>query len=477
MMHKTIGYLLGAGLLLSATWGCKAPQAVYRAENKSTPARYTGRTDDTTNMAAMNWRKYFADNNLAALIDSALLRNQEMNILLQEIEIGKNEVLARKGEYKPFVGVGGGTGLEKPGRFTQMGALEDQLEIKPGKAFPEPLTDFTAGFMATWEVDIWKKLRTAKKAAVLRYLASVEGRNFTATTLIAEIAESYYELMALDNLLKILDQNLEIQSDALSVVRQQKDAARVSQLAVNRFEAQLLNTQNRRFAIRQRIVEIENRIRFLTGGMAGPITRSSEAFLNMPIDSFTAGIPAQLLLNRPDIRQAELELAASKLDIQVARASFLPALGLKAGLGFQSFNPVYLVNPESILFNLAGDIMAPLVNKNALYANFNSATARQIQAAFVYEQRILNAYTDVLNQLSKIDNYNQSYVTKNREVDILNQSTRIANTLFNSARADYGEVLLTQREALEAKVDIVEIKMQQLSAKVNIYRALGGGWR
>lgn len=477
MENKSIRLLLGALLILWSAWACKAPKVVLKSEHKSVPETFNNRKVDTQNIAEQPWRTYFADSTLIALIDTALTHNQELNILLQEIEISKNEVRARKGEYLPFMNMGAGIATEKPGRYTRFGALEEQLEVKPGKAFPEPLQDFGLGLSASWEIDIWKKLRNAKKAAVMRYLASTEGKNFMTTNLIAEIAGSYYELLALDNLLKIIDQNIEIQSDALNVVQQQKAAAKVTQLAVNRFEAQLLNTQNLQFAIRQQIVETENRLHFLSGSMPRPILRNVDRFLGLAVDSFAVGVPSQLLLNRPDIRKAELELSAAKLDVRVARANFLPSLDIQADLGFQAFNPLYLLNPHSILFNLAGDMMAPLINKNAIYAQFNNASAQQVQAVYKYEQSILNGYVDVLNQLSKMENFNKSYALKNREVEILNQSTRIANTLFNSARADYAEVLLTQREALEAKMEAVEIKKKQLDAKVNLYRALGGGWR
>lgn len=477
MDNKSIRLLLGAMLILGSFGACKAPKVVLKQEQKSVPETFSNRKVDNTNIAEQNWRIYFADSNLVALIDTALVHNQELNILLQEIEISKNEVRARKGEYLPFVNMGAGIATEKPGRYTRFGALEEQLEVKPGKAFPEPLQDFGLGLSASWELDIWKKLRNAKKAAVMRYLASTEGKNFMTTNLIAEIADSYYELLALDNLLKIIDQNIEIQSSALNVVQQQKSAARVTQLAVNRFEAQLLNTQNLQYSIRQQIVETENRLHFLSGTMPRPINRNVDRFLGLAVDSFAVGVPSQLLLNRPDIRQAELELSAAKLDIQVARANFLPSLDIQADLGLQAFNPLYLLNPHSILFNLAGDMMAPLINKNAIYAQFNNASAQQVQAVYKYEQSILNAYVDVLNQLSKLENFNKSYALKTKEVEILNESTRIANTLFNSARADYAEVLLTQREALESKMEVIEIKKRQLDAKVNLYRALGGGWR
>jgi NodT family efflux transporter outer membrane factor (OMF) lipoprotein len=455
---------------------CKVPQITEKATKEDLPVGYTAQKSDTANMVATQWRTYFADPALTMLIDSALQHNQELNILLQEIEISRNEIRARKGEYLPFVNLQSGIGYEKAGQYTRDGAVEEGLEIKPGKAFPKPLGDYRIAAVASWELDVWNKLHNATKAAALRYLATIEGRNFMVTHLIAEIAESYYELMALDNQLLIVQQNIELQDNALKIVRQQKEAAKVTQLAVNRFEAQLLNTRNLQFEISQRITETENRIRFLTGSYNTAIPRNPALFNDMQLEEMKTGVPSQLLVNRPDIRQAELELEAARIDIKVARASFYPSFRIQAGIGFQAFNPVYLIKPESILYNLAGDMMAPLVNRNAITAAFNNASAQQVQAVYKYEQSILNAYTEVLNQLAKADNFGRSHSMKEKEVAILLQSVNISNNLFNSARADYMEVLLTQREALESKMQLIEIRMKQLSAKVNIYKSLGGGW-
>lgn len=476
MKSRTIHSFVAFVTMLTMAAGCAGPATVVRSENRSTPAMYKN-SSDTTTIADINWRTYFSDPNLTALIDTALRNNQELNIMLQEIEISKNEIRARKGEYLPFVGVGGRAAMEKEGRYTRFGAVDDNLEIKPGKAFPEPFSDFEAGAYAHWELDIWKKLRNAKKSATMRYLSGIEGRNFMVTNLVAEISSSYYELMALDNQLEIIKQNIDIQSSALEVIRQQKDAARVTQLAVNRFEAQLLNTKNRQFEIQQRIVETENRINFLTGRFPAPIPRNSALFTQLAVDSSGTGVPSQLLSRRPDIRQAEMDLQAAKIDVMVARANFYPSLSINAATGFNAFNPMYLVNPESMLFNLAGEIAAPLINRNAIKAAYSNANAKQLQAIYNYEKTILNAYCDVLNQRAKIENYSQSFQTKNQEVELLMQSVSISNSLFNSARADYMEVLLTQREALESKIDLIEIKMKQLDARINIYRSLGGGWR
>jgi outer membrane protein TolC len=189
-----------------------------------------------------------------------------------------------------------------------------------------------------------------------------------------------------------------------------------------------------------------------------------------------AGIPSMLLRNRPDVRKAELQLAAAKLDVKAARANFYPSLSLSAGIGYRAFNPAYLIQPEGLIYNLAGDLMAPLVNRNAIRANYQSANERQIQELLRYEQTILNAYVEVVNQLAQVENSSQGLKLKTREVDILMQSVDIANNLFRFARADYLEILLTQREALKSKMELMEIKLKQMNARVNVYRALGGGW-
>ncbi|MBL7943096.1 MAG: efflux transporter outer membrane subunit [Flavobacteriales bacterium] len=476
MKNNIFCFVTGLAVLLVLLDGCSVPAYTLRDPAANMPGNFYG-DGDSANSANINWRTYFEDPYLIALIDTALRNNQELNIMQLEIDIANNEVMARKGEYLPFVNIGAAAGLDKVGRYTRSGAVEEQLDIREDEHFPEPLGEFSAGVLASWEVDVWRKLRNARQSAASRYLAGIEGRNFMVTNLVAEIASSYYELMALDNLLGIIDQNIQIQSDALNVVKQQKDAAKVSQLAVNRFEAQLLNTRNLQFEVKQRIVETENKINFLTARYPTPIPRGSGSFLDIQTKAISSGVPAQLLVNRPDIREAELNLAASKLDVKVARANFYPSVDITAGLGFEAFNPVYLVQPESMLYNLAGDLMAPLVNRNAIKATYNTANAQQMQAVFTYEQTVLEAYVDVLNQLSKMDNYSKSYETKSQEVDILMESVGIANSLFYSARADYAEVLLTQREALEAKLELVEIKSQLLLARVNIYRSLGGGWK
>jgi NodT family efflux transporter outer membrane factor (OMF) lipoprotein len=477
MLKNNLYKLIVIAGMCGAYAACKTPALTERAENRSVPASFNTSTD-TVNMGALPWKTWFTDPNLVSLIDTALKNNQELNITLQEIEITRNEINARKGEYLPFVGIRGGAGVEKVGRYTSQGAGDATTEIKPGKEMPDPLPDFLIGAYANWEIDIWHKLHNAKKAAVARYLSTVEGRNFVITQLIAEIANSYYELLALDNQLGIVNNNIQIQTNALEIVKLQKEAARVTELAVRKFEAEVLNTRSLQYGIQQQITETENRINFLLGRFPQHIERNAQTLDNVLPAAVQTGIPSQLLSNRPDIKQAELELAASKLDVQVAKARFYPSVGISAAIGYNAFNPAYLFRtPESMLYSLAGELVAPLVNRNAIKADYLNANAKQLQAVYNYERTILNAYMEVANQMAKIGNLANSYELKSKQVDALTQSITISNDLFKSARADYMEVLLTQRDALESKFELVETKVQQLKAMVNIYQALGGGWK
>jgi outer membrane protein TolC len=283
--------------------------------------------------------------------------------------------------------------------------------------------------------------------------------------------------MALDNQLFIIKQNLEIQMNALEIVKLEKKAAKVTELAVRRFEAEVLKNQSRIPRIQQAIIETENRINFLIGRFPQPIQRNSWTFIDLVPDSIHAGIPSQLLMNRPDVKQAELDLAAAKLDVKVARTYFYPTLNITGAIGLDAFNPAYLVSkPESMMYNLGAGLFGPLINRNAIKATYYSANARQIQAAFNYERTILTAYIEVANQLSNINNLKRSYESRSKQVETLTRSIDFSTSLFKSARADYMEVLLTQRDALDSKFELIETKLQQMNAMVNVYRALGGGW-
>jgi len=478
MLQKLNSPLLIIFALSLLLFACGVPKIVQQNPSVVLPDNYNDSISNSNAATTFIWKDFFKDPHLVQLIDSALQNNRELNMILQEVAILKNDVREKKGEYLPSIGLGAGSGIEKSARYTRNGVVETNHDIATSKEFPDPLPDFLIGTTASWEVDIWKKLRNSKKAAMLRYLSSVEGRKFMTTNLVAEVATSYYELLALDNQLEIVLQNIEIQNKALRIVKLQKQSAKVSELAVKRFEAEVLKNKSARFYLQQRIVETENKINLMVGRLPKAIPRNSESFNAVSTSPISTGLPSELLANRTDVKQAELMLEASKLDVKAAKANFYPKLEINANIGLQAFDPSYfLKTPESLLYNIAGDLMAPLVNRNAIKATYLSSNNKQIQAVYNYEQTILNAYVEVVNQLSKIENLNKSFDLKSQQVDALNKSITISASLFQSARANYMEVLLTQRDALEAKMELIETKSDQLNAFVQMYKALGGGWR
>ncbi len=478
MTNKTIKYLFVVGVMtVLVLQSCVPSQIAVREENKTVPKIYKNNATDTVNTASVKWKDFFKDPKLISLIDTALTNNQELNIMLQQIVRANNEIQIRKGEYLPFVNVYAGTEVEKVGEYTRDGAVEQHLSVREDEEFPEPLTNFSAGLSASWELDIWKKLRNGKKVAVLEYLSTIEGKKFMITNLVSEIASSYYELVALDNQLLIIEQNLEIQQSALKMMKLQKEAARATQLAVRRFEAEVYKNQSNKFEIKQKIVEAENNINFLVGRYPQTIDRNSEGFIERKIDTIFTGIPSQLLANRTDIRRAEFELEASKLNVKVAKANFYPSIGIKAGIGLEAFKPKFLTTtPTSLLYSLVGDAISPLINRSAIKAEYKNANSRQLQAVYEYERAILNAYIEVANELSNIDNLKENYTLKQAQVKAMTESIDLSLRLFKSARAEYTEVLLTQREALDSKIEIIETKKNQFLANIKMYQALGGGW-
>jgi len=479
-MKKNINFLIALMLAaLGLMSGCGVvPSITGRNPDRSLPPAYTATPDTGAGTGAAKWQAYFTDPYLNALIDTALQRNQELNMTTQELVVAMNEVRARKGEYLPFVGLGAGLGIDKVGAYTSRGASDGSDRLENGKPVPDPLQNYSFGPTASWELDVWHKLRNAKKAAAARYLASVEGRNFMITSLVAEVANSYYELLALDKQLELVQRFIGVQEEALHTVRLQKQAARVTELSVLKFEAELLKTKGRQYDIRQRIVETENRINFLLGRYSQPISRTKQSLNSILPDTLQAGVPARLFENRPDIRQAENLMAATQLDVKSARAQFYPRLTLTAGAGYNALSPAYFLRtPESVAFSLLADAMVPIVNRNAIKAAYYSANARQIQSVYAYEQTTLNAYLEVTNQLWNIRNLKSGYELKSQEVVTFTESIKVANNLFRSTRADYMEVLMTQRDALTAQLELIEIQERQLHSFVNLYRALGGGWQ
>jgi NodT family efflux transporter outer membrane factor (OMF) lipoprotein len=356
------------------------------------------------------------------------------------------------------------------------GAGNIVTDIETGKLVPIDLPDFYYGFQASWEVDLWGKLKNRKKSAMARYFATVEGRKLVQTALVAETAAAYYELQSDDQVLRMLDQTIALQEEALKTVRVQKEAAQVNELAVQQFEAQLLDMKSLRLQMQQKIVEHESRINFLAGRFAQPIQRDSTFFVNEAIPAIQAGIPASLLRNRPDVRQVEWELVATKADLSAARAAFLPSLTITGGLGLQAYrNGLIFTLPESIAYSMIAGLTAPVINRNMIKAEFERADAQQLETLYQYRQTIARGYFEVYQELRNIRTLSQVFSNRQQETALLSSSIQVSAELFRTGRASYLEVLLSRQNALRSNIELINTRKNQYLAAINLYRALGGG--
>jgi NodT family efflux transporter outer membrane factor (OMF) lipoprotein len=420
-------------------------------------------------------QNFYTDPKLLKLIEQAVAGNQELKMLNEEVQIAVNEVQARRGAIFPTIGLGAVGGFDRNSAFMPLGAAERQLTYPTNREFPDPVPRVGIGAFLNWQVDIWRELRNARDAAIARLAAATERRNAFINQLVADVADNYYQLLALDNRIVVLDQTIALQEESLKVAIARKEAGRETELAVQRFQAEVRRNQSEKLVVRQEQVEVENRINFLLGRYPVTIERTPGDFTEVTLAPPEAGLPAQLLQSRPDIRQAERELTAAGLDVLVARARFFPRLDITAGLGWEAFNPRYLFDPGAFVANAAGGLIVPFVNRAAIKADYQSANARQLQAVYNYQRVVLDAFTEVVTQLNAAENFKKSVELRKQQLEAQAASVDSATKLFLAARVEYIEVLFAQRDLLNARLELIETKRRQISAAIAAYRALGGG--
>lgn len=436
--------------------------------------------DSSENSSQLRIEEFYSDPRLLDLMRQSLVGNLELKIRSEDVQIASNEILSRQGAYLPFVSPGVGSGLDRFSRFTLDGAAVRSDEYTAGRFLPNPLPNFQLGFLFLWTPDIWWQLHNARDAAVMRYYATAEERNYFVTSMIAEVAENYYRLMALDARLENLNRIISLQEQSYEIAKARKEAARATDLPVQRFLAEVRRYQSEKLIVNQDIIQTENRINFVLGRNPRHVERMTGNFIQLQLHSLSMGVPPELLRNRPDIRQAERELVAAGLDVKVARKRFYPQPLITSGVGYQAFDPRYLfITPDALIVNAAGNMVMPFINRKAIKADYFTADARQLQAVYNYQRVVLNAFIEVVNRLARVENFTGSIEIKKRQVQSLEEAVAAATSLYNLPRAesevDYLDVLTAQNELFAGIRDLIEAKGEQLFAIVNTYQALGGG--
>ncbi|MHA4845599.1 efflux transporter outer membrane subunit [Flavitalea antarctica] len=465
--------------------GCKISKPVI-GDKVTTPEKYNLKDStlqtaaDSNSIASISWKNFFSNQKLTSLIDLALNHNPDLLITMQRIEMANAMLMARKGAFYPTVDAVAAAGVEKFGDYTLNGVGNFDTNLSPNLAkeqrIPNPTPEFLLGLRSSWEIDLWGKLKNQKNAANARYLKEQHSAIFLKTLIVAEVAKLYYNLAALDSEMGIIQKNIALQENALEIVKVQKEAGRATELAVQQFNAQLLFTKAAAYRVKQDIVAAEMDLNNLLGRFPASILRDSLNKLGPISQELEAGLPSQLLLRRPDIRAAELELLAANADVNAARAAFYPSLTINPFAGLNAFSISMLFNGASLAYGVVGGLTAPIFNQKRIRAAYKISIAENREAYQDYRKKVINAYSEVLTHLNSIGNLNKAFNFKQQEVVALQNAVSTSRDLYLAGRASYLEIIAAQKVLLEAEIELNEIQKEQYQNKIALYRSLGGGW-
>lgn len=418
---------------------------------------------DTVSMAEKPWRELFTEEHLQKLIQEGLSNNLDLQIAVQRVQEAEAYFSQSKAALLP--------GISAQGTETY---IRNPKSIYPDG--PREINTDQLGVQASWEIDLWGKLRASKRSAYASLLASDAGRKAVQTRLVANIVSAYYALVGLDAKLDITQQTVKNSMDLVETMKALKESGRVTGAAVVQSEAARYAAEVTIPDLNQQIRETENALCLLLGRTPGHIERGTlDGQALTPV--LQVGVPAQLLDNRPDVVQAEYQVMNAYELTNSARAYFYPALTLTASTGFAAKDLSSLLDPASFAANVVGGLTQPLFSKRANITRLKVAKAQQQEALLNLRNVLLNAGDEVHNALGSYESAMHKMELRQKQLDALNKSVDYTKELLNYGSATYTEVLNAQTSLLAAQLSNVNDRLQQLNAVVTLYRALGGGWK
>lgn len=418
---------------------------------------------DTATLGNRPWRKLFTESRLQKLIQEGLDNNQDLQLAIQKVAEAEAYLSQSRAALLPSLSANGkGTYIRNPKSIYPDG--------------PREVNTYQLSADASWEIDVWGKLRSSKRASYANLLASDAGRKAVQTRLISNIATAYYTLTGLDAKLAITRQTVKNNIDLVETFKVLKESGKVTGAAVVQTEAARYAAEVTIPDLEQQIREAENALCLLLGRTPGPIDRGKiEEQTLSPI--LKTGVPAQLLDNRPDVMQAEFAVMSAFEMTNNARAYFYPALTLTATTGFAAADLNKVLDPTSFAANIIGGLAQPLFNKRINSTRLKVTKAQQEEALLTFRNTLLKAGQEVHNTLGSYESSVQKIALRKQQLDALIKSVDYTKELLNYGSATYTEVLNAQTSLLSAQLNSVNDQLQQLNALVTLYRALGGGWK
>ena len=428
-------------------------EALYRTANLPT---------DSTSLADVSWKTLFTDPELQQYIEEGLQNNMDVRIAIQKMIAAEAYAKQGKAGYLPTV---------------DMGVNATRLEYSDNGPYGSgDLNTFDITGNVSWEVDVWGKIRSQKIATQAVYLQSYAGHQAVKTRLIANIANTYYNLLALDAQLEVTNKTIATRESSVETIKALKEAGQVTQVAVDQNIAQYNNAKALKVDIEIAIFKTENTLSILLGKPAQELKRSTLDVQKIDQD-MKLGVPALLLSNRPDVLEAEYKLRQTFEQTNIARTNFYPSLTLTASGGFQSLELDNLLSVNSLFATIVGGLAQPLLSQRKLKTEKEVALANQEKALLEFKSTLLVAGSEVSNALFSYQSQTKKIAFLENEVTALRAAELNSEELLKNGYANYLDLLTARQSALIAEISNIEVKLKQLESVVNLYEALGGGWK
>ncbi|KAF2517166.1 TolC family protein [Flavobacterium foetidum] len=463
--YKIISSLGIALLLTSCVVGKK-----YARTDLKTPEQYNAATSVTGDTVLLPWKNYYKDPLLVDLIAKALVKNNEVLIAMKSMEQLDLSYKQAKLSLLPTLDFEAGASRNYMSKNSLNGSLSSQFTSK------NYMDDYNAVFRLSWEADIWGKAALQKRDAKAAYFAQRENLSALKTQIIVQVAQAYYNLLGLDEQLKIAEKNIELSTSTLEMMQLQYKSGSISSLAVNQTEAQKKTAELLVPMAKANIAVQENALQILCGEYPNSISRAGNLDATAIDASIATGVPALLLSRRPDVKASEFAVMSATAKTGLAKANMYPTLSINPSIGANSFEFDNWFNfPGSITKTLAVNLAQPIFRKKALRTAYEIAALEQEKSVIQFKQTFITAVGEVSNALAKLKYADERIEKASEKAVALEKATTDASLLYKSAMATYLEVIAAQNSALQNDLELISIKLEKLNAATELYRALGGG--
>ena len=466
--HFNIKTLLLPLITFAVLSSCTARQT-YERSNEVNENLF--RTDllpkDSASIATVSWRAIFTDPVLQKHITKGLENNLDIRIALQNIASAESYLKQSKAAYQPTLSVG-------PSYTFQTQSLNTQLGQLSGNRRYNNLFDLSGDI--SWEADIWGKMKAEEKAQLAQYLGTVAAHKAVKTDLVAAIASGYYQLLTFDEQKRIISETIALRRKNLETTKALKDAGTLTEVAVQQSEALVFNAESLLINTDVQIVLLENAMSLLMGIPSQQIERATLSQQQMPAD-YKLGFSANLLSNRADVMAAEYGLMSAFELTNAAKAQFYPSLRINGGGGIQSLDIDHLFSVNSLFANVVAGLVQPVLNKRQIRTNYEVSLANKERAYLNFRKTLLTAGREVSDALKVYESQDSFIDLKRKELTAYQKSVEFSQELVNYGMANYLEVLNASVNSLNAELNISNAEYAKMKAGVELYQALGGGWR